>query len=238
MAALFRGTRIVIRNYARYNSSSPKTSLWCAMKKDPATQSLIPGLDLPPEVAAKVVKLGEKKKAGRPLQGWTQTDVIAHDQMWRLGVKSPMALPLLHYMISHMVRKTTIFVASAKTLANELGCSDRTIQQAVKVLKNYNFLQVLKSGNANVYVINSQVAWRGARGLRHATFDATIHVSEVEQEASVEQLEEEADRLIPVPDMSIFHNATIEGEGKFREAEGDEDEEDSGEGSGSASTRE
>lgn len=186
-------------------------------QKKPIQQTLLPGVELPPEVAAEVVKLGEKKKAGRPLQGWTQTDVIAHDQMWRLGVKSPMALPLLHYMISHMVRKTTIFVASAKTLANELGCSDRTIQQAVKVLKNYNFLQVLKSGNANVYIINSQVAWRGARGMRHATFDATIHVSEVEQELSVEQLEEEAARLIPVPDMSIFHSGIIEG--KFTECD-------------------
>lgn len=205
------------------------------MKKEQSTtaQPLLPGVELPPEVAAEVVKLGDKKKAGRPLQGWTQTDVIAHDQMWRLGVKSPMALPLLHYMISHMVRKTTIFVASAKTLATELGCSDRTIQQAVKVLKNYNFLQVLKSGNTNVYVINSQVAWRGARGLRHATFDATIHVSEVEQEASVEQLEEEADRLIPVPDMSMFHNGTIDGESRFvgeDEGDGDGDGGDGGDG--------
>lgn len=183
-------------------------------------QALLPGVELPPEVAAEVVKLGEKKKAGRPLQGWTQTDVIAHDQMWRLGIKSPMALPLLHYMISHMVRKTTVFVASAKTLANELGCSDRTIQQAVKVLKNYNFLQVLKSGNANVYVINSQVAWRGTRGLRHATFDATIRVSETEQETSVEQLEQEAAQLIPVPDMSVFHSGTIEG--TFVEREDDD----------------
>jgi hypothetical protein len=191
------------------------------MKQEkPIQQSLLPGVELPPEVTAEVVKLGEKKKAGRPLQGWTQTDVIAHDQMWRLGIKSPMALPLLHYMISHMVRKTTIFVASAKTLANELGCSDRTIQQAVKVLKNYNFLQVLKSGNANVYVINSQVAWRGARGMRHATFDATIHVSEVEQESSIEQLEEEATKLIPVPDMSIFHSATIDGQFTERDEEG------------------
>jgi hypothetical protein len=193
--------------------------------KTEVEQPLLPGVELPPEAVAEVVKLGEKKKAGRPLQGWTQTDVIAHDQMWRLGVQSPMALPLLHYMISHMVRKTTIFVASAKTLANELGCSDRTIQQAVKVLKNYNFLQVLKSGNANVYVINSQVAWRGSRGMRHATFDATIHVSEVEQESTVEQLEEEAAKLIPVPDMSVFHNGTIDG--KFTERDDDGDTEGS-----------
>jgi hypothetical protein len=192
-------------------------------QKNEESQTLLPGVELPASVAAEIVKLGEKKKAGRPLQGWTQTDVIAHDQMWRLGVKSPMALPLLHYMISHMVRKTTVFVASAKTLSTELGCSDRTIQQAVKVLKNYNFLQVLKSGNTNVYVINSKVAWRGARGLRHATFDATIHVSEVEQDASIEQLEEEAEKLIPVPDMSMFHSGTIEGEGGFSPDDDDDD---------------
>lgn len=198
------------------------------MKQEKPTlqQSLPLGVELPSGVVAEVVKLGEKKKAGRPLQGWTQTDVIAHDQMWRLGVKSPMALPLLHYMISHMVRKTTIFVASAKTLANELGCSDRTIQQAVKVLKNYNFLQVLKSGNTNVYVINSQVAWRGARGMRHATFDATIHISELEQDSSVEQLEEEAIKLIPVPDMSIFHSGTIEGQFIKQDDEGGDNEDE------------
>lgn len=162
-----------------------------------------------------------KSTPGRPLQGWVQADVAAHDQMWKLGLKNATALPLLHYMISHMKRGSTGFAASAATLADEIGVSQRTIQAAIQVLKQYNFVQVLKSGNTNIYVINSQVAWRGNRGARHATFNATIRVSEKEQDSSVEDLQAEADKLLPVPDMSAIGAHLVDTlDGDVREVHG------------------
>ena len=186
------------------------------MKKKPTGTGhpTLPGLELPQEMAKQgvsVVHVGEPKR-GKPTQGWAQTDLKAHDQMWRLGLESPTALPLLHYMIAQMRRTATVYVASASTLAGELGVSERTIQSAVKALKQYDFVQILKSGNTNVYVVNSEVAWRGERGMRTALVPAMIHLTEREQDSPIETLQEEAKRLIPVPDMSMFHNATIDAE--------------------------
>lgn len=151
-----------------------------------------------------VTVLGENPGRGNQKQGWLQSDKAAHDMMWKLGMKNATALPLLHYMVAHVKRGSGGVVVSAQTLSQELGVTSRTIQNAVALLKKCNFIQVLKSGNTNVYVINSQVAWQGKRGGRYATFNATIRMHEDEQDAPVEQLIEENAQLIPVPEMSFF----------------------------------
>lgn len=151
-----------------------------------------------------VTVLGDTPGRGNQKQGWLQSDKAAHDMMWKLGMKNATALPLLHYMVAHIKRGSGGVVVSAQTLAKELGVTGRTIQNAVALLKKCNFIQVLKSGNTNVYVINSQVAWQGKRGARYATFNATIRLHEDEQEATVEQLVAENAQLIPVPEMSFF----------------------------------
>lgn len=141
---------------------------------------------------------------GNKKQGWVQTDKLAHDYMWKIGMKNSTALPLLHYMVAHINRGSGGVVVSYQTLAKELGVTPRTIQNAVGVLKQCNFIQVLKSGNSNVYIINSQVAWQGRRGGRFATFNATIKVHESEQDDTVENLIVESENLIPVPEMGFF----------------------------------
>jgi DNA-binding transcriptional regulator YhcF (GntR family) len=192
---------------------------------DPVQEPLFPPQEDPsrPNKDISVVVPG-KSPPGRPLQGWVQADLVAHDQMWKLGLKNATALPLLHYMISHMKRGTTGIVASSSVLAEELGVSPRTIQQAIQVLKQFNFVQILKTGNTNVYVINSQVAWRGNRGARHATFNATLRVSEKEQEATVEELERENANLLPVPDMSAIGAHLVDTfDGEMKEIHGEPD---------------
>jgi DNA-binding transcriptional regulator YhcF (GntR family) len=153
--------------------------------------------------AVDVVRPGEKKK-GREMQGFTQMDTLAHDSIWKLNMKNPTAVSILHYMMARMSRKATAYIASAATLAAEMGVSARTVQTSIQMLKQYNFVQILKSGNTNVYVINSHVAWRGERGSRSAIFHSITHVTEKEQDVSVEELEEENARLQPVPDMSML----------------------------------
>jgi hypothetical protein len=147
---------------------------------------------------------------GNRLQGWVQSDKKAHDFMWKVGMKNATALPLLHYMVAHINRGSGGMVISASALAKELGVTARTIQSAINVLKNCNFIQVLKSGNTNVYIINSQVAWQGNRGMRNATFNATIKVTEEEQDVPVDQLIEEGEALVPVPEMSFTGDLNLD----------------------------
>lgn len=160
---------------------------------------------------------------GRPLQGWVQMERIAADFMWKVGVKNATALPLLMYMVAKVKRGSGGVMVSINTIADDLQCTTRTVQKAINVLKNSNFIQVLKSGNSNVYILNSQVAWSGKRGARTATFHATIKVVEQEQDVAVDQLIEEGKALLPVPEM--FGSGDLNWdmiEGDMREVEGGE----------------
>lgn len=142
---------------------------------------------------------GERGRGNKLKQGWFQTDRAAADFMWRVGAKNPQALPLLMYLVAHLERGSGGVIVSAQTAAADLGVSGRTIQNTIAILKRCNFVQVLKSGNTNLYVINSQVAWMGVRGNRYATFNATIRVAEAEQDRPVDELIEENKQLQPIP---------------------------------------
>jgi hypothetical protein len=140
---------------------------------------------------------------GNKSQGWLQSDKAAHQAMWKLGVKHPMALAVLHFMVSKLSRGTNGVVISAAALSKQMGIAPRTVQNTIAILRDCKFVQVLKSGNVNVYIINSRVAWQGDRGARFASFNAQILVDESEQLQPVDQLIEEADQLLQVPVMTF-----------------------------------
>lgn len=141
------------------------------------------------------------EQRGNKLQGWVQSDKAAHKAMWQLGVKHPTALTVLHFMVSKMQRGTNGVVMSAGALSKQMGISTRTVQTMIAVLRDSKFVQVLKSGNTNVYIINSKVAWQGERGQRYASFNAHITVDEQEQDKDVDQLIAESEEMIDVPVM-------------------------------------
>jgi len=140
---------------------------------------------------------------GNRTQGWVQTEKKAHQAMWKLGVKHPMALSVLHFMVSRLNRGTNGVVISASALAQQMGISTRTVQSTIAVLRDCKFVQVLKTGNTNIYIINSQIAWQGDRGSRFASFNAEILIHENEQEKSVDELIAEAQEQLPVPVMEF-----------------------------------
>lgn len=140
---------------------------------------------------------------GNRSQGWLQSDKAAHQAMWKLGVKHPLALAVLHFMVSKLSRGTNGVVISAAALAKQMGIAPRTVQNTIAVLRDCKFVQVLKSGNVNVYIINSRVAWQGDRGMRFASFNAQILVDESEQVKPVDELIEEGEQLLQVPVMTF-----------------------------------
>ncbi len=137
-------------------------------------------------------------------QGWLQSDKQAHEAMWRLSIKSPAAIAVLHFMISQLARGTTGVIISAPAMARRLGISERSVKSAVKLLKDMKFVQILKSGNTNAYLINSRVAWQGKRGFRFASFNAQITVDELEQASPVDELIAEGEELLDVPVMEMM----------------------------------
>jgi len=150
---------------------------------------------------AENITLPQEDERGNKTQGWLQSDKAAHQAMWKLGIKNPMALSVLHFMVSKLSRGTNGVVMSAAAIAKQMGISQRTVQNTIVVLRDCKFVQVLKSGNANVYIINSRVAWQGERGARFASFNAQILVDESEQAQPVDELIRQSEEMLPVPLM-------------------------------------
>jgi DNA-binding transcriptional MocR family regulator len=119
-----------------------------------------------------------------PTGTWVQTDRSAHEQLARLIADHPKAASLIHVMIGNMGRHNAL-VASQKTLAAKLGCTTRTIQRALEVLENGNWIEIRQigpTGTTNAYIINDRVAWSGNReGIRYSLFSAAVVVSEHDQ---------------------------------------------------------
>jgi hypothetical protein len=133
------------------------------------------------------------------VQGWVMTDKRAHQALWRLGKKSPSAVLIVHFLSSRMNRGTNAVVISLDAISKLMGLSKKTVQNSVKALETGKFIQILKTGKSNVYVLNHQVAWQGSRGARFASFGAELVISEQEQKYTVEEIMVMGSELIPIP---------------------------------------
>ncbi len=138
-------------------------------------------------------------------QGWLMSDKKAHQAMWRFGVKpgNGTAIVVLHFLTSRLHRGTNAVVISFEAIAKTMSLSEKTIKTAIKKLAEAKFIQILKTGKSNVYVVNHQVAWQGPRGARFAAFGAELMVHEAEQDTTVDQLIKDAETLESVPIMDI-----------------------------------
>ncbi|WP_142988972.1 helix-turn-helix domain-containing protein [Klebsiella michiganensis] len=75
--------------------------------------------------------------------------------------KNPGAALVFSVLREHMQIGTNAVTISNPALAKILGKSPRTIARATKHLVDHAFVQVIKTGNTNCYVVNEQVAFAG-----------------------------------------------------------------------------
>lgn len=99
------------------------------------------------------------------------------DQIAELGTENPTALKLLLFLIKHMDGTNALCVSNI-TLQEVLGYSKPTICKAVKYLKDNGWLDVMKSGTANIYIVNPDVAWTSyGYQKQYCKFNATVFLS-------------------------------------------------------------
>lgn len=114
-----------------------------------------------------------------------------------LAKRSPAAWQVFMLLTERMSRANAI-VVSQVTLAKILGYTRPTVNIAIKLLEDGNWLQVLKIGNLNAYVLNSKVVWRDLGGKRFAGFYAEVLVSEDEQVRKVEDWDNIQLKQVPI----------------------------------------
>lgn len=120
-------------------------------------------------------------------------------QMRSLARKNPLAHEILYYLVEHMGRTTNAVVVSYQTLCEVTGVSRPTVGRAIKVLKEENWIDAVKVGNATAYCVNARAFWQAARNQKkYAIFSATVIASESEQDSSYPTKAKEKLTYIPI----------------------------------------
>lgn len=99
--------------------------------------------------------------------------------MW-LTANHPMASAILLFIMQNMDYRNCL-ACSYSVFEERFGKSKDTVRIAIKVLKDNGFIDVLKMGTSNVYIINQEVVWSSwGNQKKYAQFDGKILVSHKE----------------------------------------------------------
>lgn len=120
--------------------------------------------------------------------GYYMMSRSAEKNLRALQKANPAAALVFSVIRENMQIGTNAVTISNPALATILGKSTRTIARATKHLADHAYVQVIKTGNTNTYVVNEQVAFAGSAGQRKAVFSTTLVAHEVEQDEGWDQV--------------------------------------------------
>lgn len=134
-----------------------------------------------------VAKLEEEKRLNlatknRVTGGYYMMSRAAEKNLRNLQRTNATAALVFSVIRENMQIGTNAVTISNPALAKILAKSSRTIARATKHLSDHAYVQVIKTGNTNTYVVNEQIAFAGSVGQRKAVFSSTIVAHECEQE--------------------------------------------------------
>ncbi|HDR2590968.1 TPA: hypothetical protein QCI16_005045 [Enterobacter ludwigii] len=120
----------------------------------------------------------EKKQGARAHQRAVETE----RNLRALQQANASAALVLSVIREKMTAGNNAVTISNEALSKILNVHKRTVIRATRFLKDNDYVQVVKTGNINTYVVDSRVAFTGMVGQRCATFSSTVVAHECEQE--------------------------------------------------------
>lgn len=116
--------------------------------------------------------------------GFYMMSRTAEKNLRELQVGNPTASLIFSVLREYMQIGSNAVTISTNVLCKLLNKSRSTVSRAVAHLSEKNFVQVVKTGTANTYIVNERIAFSGKKGQRKAVFSATVVAHECEQESS------------------------------------------------------
>lgn len=102
------------------------------------------------------------------------------DDVAKLARDNGKAYDLFMLLVKHMDGTNALAVSNV-ALSELLQVTTRTIQRAVKYLKDSGWICVLKTGTSNVYIVNPEVAWTSyGNQKQYCKFQANVLLSSSE----------------------------------------------------------
>ena len=136
------------------------------------------------EMAKEAEEKLERERKKSPYTKWTQVnnDKEAQAARYWLMKENPVAYCIMDFLASNMDRLNAI-ICSYKVIQEKFGYSKPTVMRAIKVLKDKQYVKVVKSGTSNIYLINKTLYWNSwGSNYAYAEFGAKIIISSSEQD--------------------------------------------------------
>jgi hypothetical protein len=134
---------------------------------------------------SEIKKNEEKEAKNKKNSNFVQIEKRALKELRGLIDRNPTAAKVLTIIAEKMNRQNAL-VCSYDTLSKITNLSRATLSRTIKVLKNEHWIQVVKVGTANAYVVNSRVFWQSYGDKKMTAFNAAIMASSDEQEEPLE----------------------------------------------------
>ena len=94
---------------------------------------------------------------------------------------NPQASAIFLFFVEHMGNQNAL-VVSYSAMEQHFKKGRKAIYNAINYLKENKFIDILKSGNMNVYCINARIVWNQSQDKIHfAKFHAVIYATKSEQ---------------------------------------------------------
>lgn len=146
-------------------------------------------VDLKEEKELEMRKIGELEKN----HNFTQIYNDAMPELRWLAVNHAFAHALLYFILEHMDKRNAL-ACSYKVLQDYFGKHKTTIYRNLKILEDNGFIDIMKMGTSNVYVVNHELAWSDKNTNKDfAVYDGKILVSKSENKDF--QIRKKYDRL-------------------------------------------
>ena len=99
------------------------------------------------------------------------TKILFHQAMEFKDLKD---YQLMAYFYDRMNRSNALIVSQAR-LCKVLNCHRNTVRAVIQRLEQLRYIDIVKVGVQNCYIVNEQVAWKTGRGKKDkAIFSATV----------------------------------------------------------------
>ena len=142
--------------------------------------------DLKDQQIDEILEYNERKKS--PFRKWVQMnyDDNAYKADDFLVANSPTAYRIFKFLIANMDRYNAVIV-SYKIFQQVFGYGQATVARAIKFLKDHKYIEVVRTGGANVYTINKHLYWNSyGTNYAYAEFDAKVIITATEQDKATQ----------------------------------------------------
>ena len=144
-------------------------------------------IDVKDQQITEIVEHYERRKS--PYKKWVQTNTSkeACEADYWLVAHSPAAYRISKFLVANMDRYNAV-ICSYKVMQEKFNLGQATVARAIKLLKKHKFVDIVKSGTSNVYMINKQLYWNSwGTNYAYAEFGAKIIISASEQDEEVQE---------------------------------------------------